>query len=125
METALGIERSVTGRRWVWRAADERLGAQLAQRLGLPELVGRLLAARGIGVDAAQAFLEPTLRGLLPDPSVLRDMDAAAARLADAVEGRERVAVFADYDVDGACRDRKSTRLNSSHSTLSRMPSSA
>lgn len=103
METALGIERSVTGRRWVWRAADARLGAALSQRLEVPELVGRLLAARGIGVDAASAFLEPTLRGLLPDPSVLRDMDAAAARLADAVQSSERIAVFADYDVDGAC----------------------
>ncbi|HZH47983.1 MAG TPA: single-stranded-DNA-specific exonuclease RecJ [Roseococcus sp.] len=102
-ETALGVERSVSGRRWVWRAGDARLGAALAQRLGVPELVGRLLAARGIGVDAAAAFLEPTLRGLLPDPSILRDMDAAAARLADAVQAGERVAVFADYDVDGAC----------------------
>lgn len=103
METALGIERSVTGRRWVWRTADARLGAALAQRLEVPELVGRLLAARGIGLEAASAFLEPTLRGLLPDPSVMRDMDAAAARLADAVQSGERIAVFADYDVDGAC----------------------
>ncbi|MCW8084560.1 single-stranded-DNA-specific exonuclease RecJ [Sabulicella glaciei] len=103
MQTALGIERSVTGRRWVWRGGDERLGAMLAQRLSLPELVGRLLAARGIGVDAAADFLAPTLRSLLPDPSIMLDMDAAAARLADAVERGEHVAVFADYDVDGAC----------------------
>ncbi|WP_207536804.1 single-stranded-DNA-specific exonuclease RecJ [Sabulicella rubraurantiaca] len=103
MQTALGIERSLTGRRWVWRGGDERLGAMLAQRLSLPELVGRLLATRGIGVDAAADFLAPTLRALLPDPSTMLDMDAAAARLADAVQREEHVAVFADYDVDGAC----------------------
>jgi single-stranded-DNA-specific exonuclease len=69
----------------------------------LPEIVGHLLAARGIGIDAAADFLDPTLRALLPDPSVLRDMDPAAARLADAVQRAETVAIFGDYDVDGAC----------------------
>lgn len=103
METALGVERSLTGRRWVWRHSEQRLAAGLSQQLGLPELVGRLLAARGVELDAAAQFLEPTLRGLLPDPSVLIDMDAAASRLADAVQRGETVAVFADYDVDGAC----------------------
>ena len=103
MEAALGIERSVTGRRWFWRPHDARQAAMLAQRLDLPELVGRLLAARGVTVEAAADFLQPTLRALLPDPSVLRDMDAAAARLADAAQRGEHVAVFADYDVDGAC----------------------
>ncbi|MFN3448099.1 MAG: single-stranded-DNA-specific exonuclease RecJ [Roseococcus sp.] len=103
METALGVERSLTGRRWLWRPTDARLGAALSQRLGLPELAGRIMAARGIGVEAAEDFLAPTLRALLPDPSVLTDMDAAAARLADAAERGEKVAVFADYDVDGAC----------------------
>ena len=66
-------------------------------------MVGRLLAARGVGLEAAADFLDPTLRALLPDPSVLRDMDRAAARLAEAVRGGETVAVFGDYDVDGAC----------------------
>ncbi|RAI58912.1 single-stranded-DNA-specific exonuclease RecJ [Roseicella frigidaeris] len=102
-EAVLGIARSVTGRRWVWREADARLGLAVAQRAELPELVGRLLAARGIGLEAVQDFLEPTLRVLLPDPSVLRDMDAAAARMASAVREAETVAVFGDYDVDGAC----------------------
>lgn len=99
----LGVERSATGRRWIWRQAEARTGLGIAQRLGLPELVGRLLAARGIGIEQAQDFLDPTLRALLPDPSVLRDMDAAAARLAEAVQRAESVAVFGDYDVDGAC----------------------
>ena len=100
----LGIGRSATGRRWVWRGeGDGRAGLAIAQRLDLPELVGRLLAARGVGPDAAADFLEPTLRVLLPDPSVLADMDAAASRLASAVREAETVAVFGDYDVDGAC----------------------
>lgn len=103
METALGVERSLSGRRWLWRPSDSRVAAGLAQRHALPELIGRLMSARGVGLDAAEAFLNPTLRALLPDPSVLLDMDAAAARIADAVQRGERVAVYADYDVDGAC----------------------
>ena len=99
----LGVARSLTGRRWLWRACEDRIGLGIAQAHAVPEIVGRLLAARGIGVEAAAHFLEPTLRALLPDPSLLADMDAAAARLAEAVRGGETVAVFGDYDVDGAC----------------------
>jgi len=100
---ALDVSASLTGRRWLWRRGEERVGLGIAQRLDLPELIGRLLAARGVGLDDAGHFLEPTLRALLPDPSVLADMDAAAARLAAAVQRGETVAVFGDYDVDGAC----------------------
>ena len=107
----LGVERSATGRRWIWRQGDARTGLGIAQRLGLPELVGRLLAARGVGLDDAATFLEPTLRALMPDPSTLRDMDVAAARLADAVQRGETVAVFGDYDVDGACSGALMVRL--------------
>ena len=107
----LGVERSATGRRWIWRQGDARTGLGIAQRLGLPELVGRLLAARGVGLDDAASFLEPTLRALMPDPSTLRDMDVAAARLADAVQRGETVAVFGDYDVDGACSGALMVRL--------------
>lgn len=99
----LGVERSVTGRRWLWRPADSRTGLGIAQRLGVPEMVGRLLAARGIGLDHAGDYLEPTLRSLMPDPCALADMDAAADRLSAAVRSGEHVAVFGDYDVDGAC----------------------
>jgi single-stranded-DNA-specific exonuclease len=99
----LGIEKSLTGRRWVWRASEERLGQGLAERLGLPELVGRMLAARGVTIEQAADFLEPTLRALLPDPSCIVDMDVAAARLGKAVEAGECIGVFGDYDVDGAC----------------------
>jgi single-stranded-DNA-specific exonuclease len=101
---ALGVVRSLTGKSWVWRPAqEERLGQGLAQQLDLPELMGRLLAARGVSVADAPVFLDPTLRALLPDPSSIIDMDIAAARLADAVMNSEPVGVFGDYDVDGAC----------------------
>ena len=99
----LGVTKSLSGRRWLWRTGEERVAAGIAQRLALPEIVSRLLAARRIGIDAAADFLEPTLRVLLPDPSAMTDMDVAADRLADAVRRGETVAVFGDYDVDGAC----------------------
>ncbi len=101
--SVLGVSASATGRRWVWREGDARIGMAIAQRLELPDLVGRLLASRGVAPDAAAGFLDPTLRALLPDPSLLIDMDAAASRLADAVRAGEAVVVFGDYDVDGAC----------------------
>ena len=107
----LGVARSATGRRWIWRQGEARTGLGIAQRLGLPEILGRLLAARGVGIEDAPHFLEPTLRALLPDPSCLRDMDLAAARLADAAERGESVAVFGDYDVDGACSGALMVRL--------------
>jgi single-stranded-DNA-specific exonuclease len=107
----LGVARSATGRRWIWRTGEARTGLAIAQRLNLPEIVGRLLAARGIGIEEAPHFLEPTLRALMPDPSCLRDMDMAAARLADAAERGESVAVFGDYDVDGACSGALMVRL--------------
>ncbi|WP_119678262.1 single-stranded-DNA-specific exonuclease RecJ [Indioceanicola profundi] len=98
----LGVSSSITGRRWKARAVDERLALAHAQSFGLPEIVGRLLAARGIGLEEADRFLQPTLRALLPDPSVLKDMDVAADRIAKAIRDGEKVAAFGDYDVDGA-----------------------
>ena len=68
----------------------------------MPEIVARVLAARGVTADDAAKFLDPTVRDLLPDPASLTDMVKAAARLADAIQRRERVAIFGDYDVDGA-----------------------
>jgi single-stranded-DNA-specific exonuclease len=100
--TFLAVERSVCGRRWRLRAGDVREGQAIAERLALPEIVGRLLAQRGIGRDHAPGFLAPRLRNQLPDPSHLRDMDVAAARLVHAVREGETIAVFGDYDVDGA-----------------------
>ncbi|MBP7000480.1 single-stranded-DNA-specific exonuclease RecJ [Amaricoccus sp.] len=98
----LHVDRSATGRRWEGPdPRTERLGAAIAQAASLPEIVGRVLAARGVAPHEAQAHLAPTLRDLMPDPSRLRDMDAAAARIHRAARRGERIAVFADYDVDG------------------------
>ena len=98
----LGVERSLTGRRWRQRLADDRLGLALAQRLAVPEIIGRVLAARGVDAESAERFLSPTLREQLPDPSGFMDMDAAVARLTRAVKESELIAIFGDYDVDGA-----------------------
>ncbi|MFN3613927.1 MAG: single-stranded-DNA-specific exonuclease RecJ, partial [Rubrimonas sp.] len=99
----LNVVRSATGRRWVGPSPDvERLGEAVAQQADLPPIVARVLAARGVAPEAAADYLAPSLRALMPDPSTLRDMDAAAERLAAAVQRRERVAIFGDYDVDGA-----------------------
>jgi len=100
--TVFGVERSICGRRWRLRAADRSEGQAVAERLALPEIVGRLLAQRGIDHNDAPGFLAPRLREQLPDPSHLRDMEVAAARLVHAVREGETIAVFGDYDVDGA-----------------------
>ncbi|MHA1529682.1 MAG: single-stranded-DNA-specific exonuclease RecJ [Alphaproteobacteria bacterium] len=98
----LNVEHSATGRRWVGPGPEvERLGLAIAQTHELPEIVGRVLAARGVVPETAADYLNPTLRALMPDPSVLAGMDTAAQRLAAAVVKGERIAVFGDYDVDG------------------------
>ncbi len=101
----LGVTRSARGFAWRERLAPASANEAtlISQRHGLPELLGRILAARDIRVDEVPVTLEPTIKALMPDPSTLADMDKAAARIADAVTKRERVAVFGDYDVDGAC----------------------
>lgn len=100
----LGVERSASSRVWRDRldARANQTALALVQRLGLPELLARVLAGRGVTPDDAEAYLDPTVKSLMPDPDTLTDMPAAAARLADAVERGEQVAVFGDYDVDGA-----------------------
>jgi single-stranded-DNA-specific exonuclease len=98
----LGVETSATGRRWIGPGAEEdRLSEAMAQQTALPPALCRTLVRRGVTPDAAAGFLSPTLRDLLPDPLTLKDMEKAAARFLKAVQGRERIAIFADYDVDG------------------------
>ena len=98
----LGVERSLLGRRWRARLDDSMAGLSLAQAIEAPEIVGRVLAARGVRAEDAPAYLEPTLRRLLPEPLHLRDMEKAVDRLAGALAAGEKIAVFGDYDVDGA-----------------------
>lgn len=100
----LGVERSVRGRRWVERLEGARLhtAAAIAQAHGLPDLLGRVLAARGAELLTVERFLDPSLKTLLPDPTRLQDMERAAERFARAIQEEEPIAVFGDYDVDGA-----------------------
>ncbi|APE45320.1 single-stranded-DNA-specific exonuclease RecJ [Sulfitobacter alexandrii] len=98
----LGVEASLTGRRWVGPGVEyERAAELLVQRTGLPQAVCQVLARRGVPPEEAAGFLAPALRDLLPDPRTLKDMEKAAARFLAAVNRRERIAIFADYDVDG------------------------
>ena len=119
----LGVTQSARGFAWRERLEPGSRNAALAisQRHGLPELLGRVLAARGIGLDEVPDVLDPTIKAWMPDPSVLQDMDTAARRLADAVEKQERVAVFGDYDVDGACSSALMQRWLSHHGTAARI----
>ncbi len=100
----LGVTRSATGR--LWRDRLDARGANkalaISQRYQLPEMLARVLAGRGVDIDAVEDFLDPTLRKLMPDPYRLTQMEAATTRLADAIEGGEKIAIFGDYDVDGA-----------------------
>ncbi|WP_394178118.1 single-stranded-DNA-specific exonuclease RecJ [Yoonia maritima] len=98
----LDVAESATGRRWVGPSIEEdRLSEAMAQTTGLPAPLCRTLVRRGVPEDGTEAFLSPTLRDLLPDPHDMRDMEKAAARFLKAVSARERIAIFADYDVDG------------------------
>ena len=98
----LGVERSLTGRRWSEAPADTALAEDHRRRYGLPEIAARLRAGRGVSAADAQDFLEPTLKRLFPDPSTFKDMDEAARVIEDAIVSARPSAVFCDYDVDGA-----------------------
>jgi len=100
----LGVQSSVTGRAWRDRLDPRANAAALAigQRHGLPELLCRVLAGRSVDLDEVESYLDPTIKRLMPDPHTLTDMKVATARLADAAERGEQVAIIGDYDVDGA-----------------------
>ncbi|MBB3440360.1 single-stranded-DNA-specific exonuclease RecJ [Rhizobium sp. BK379] len=100
----LGVEKSVLDNRWVSRLdqAGQNRALAMSQMHGLPDLIARVLAGRGVTVDEAVEFLDPTIRSLMPDPYKLTDCERAAKRLAAAIRDGEPVAIFGDYDVDGA-----------------------
>ncbi|HWA03466.1 MAG TPA: single-stranded-DNA-specific exonuclease RecJ [Rhizomicrobium sp.] len=103
LPAAFGVARSFAGRKWILRdAGDERAGA-LVRAAGVSPVLARLLAARGIDLQTVEDVLHPTLKRLLPEPNSLLNMERAVDRAADALERGERIAVFGDYDVDGAC----------------------
>jgi len=98
----LEVEVSLTGKRWIAPAAElERHATVIAREAQLPQPVAMLLAQRGVLPEKATSFLNPTLRDLLPDPRNLRDINKAAARILTAATTRQKIAIFADYDVDG------------------------
>lgn len=101
----LGVKKSASGLAWRHRLSplQDNIALAMAQTHGVSEIVARILAGRGVSLDEAQRFLDPTIRDLLPDPATLTDMEKAADRLAGAIARGERVAIFGDYDVDGAC----------------------
>ncbi|AKS46797.1 exonuclease RecJ [Octadecabacter temperatus] len=100
--TFLNVEASATGRRWIGPSGeDDRLAEAMVQETAIPLPVCRTLVRRGVEASEAAAFLAPTLRDLMPDPRSMRDMERAAARIVAAATSRERIAIFADYDVDG------------------------
>ncbi|MER8703330.1 single-stranded-DNA-specific exonuclease RecJ [Mesorhizobium sp. M1273] len=100
----LDVRQSATGVSWEHRLTERQDMAALAiaQGYGVPDIVARVLAGRGVTAEQTERFLDPTIRNLLPDPASLTDMDRAAARIAQAAMAREKVAIFGDYDVDGA-----------------------
>ncbi|MEO9339019.1 single-stranded-DNA-specific exonuclease RecJ [Mesorhizobium sp. SB112] len=100
----LGVRRSATGIAWEHRLNErqEMTALAMAQGHGVPDIVARVLAGRGVSAEEVEQFLDPTIRDLLPDPASLTDMEKAAERIARAVITKERVAIFGDYDVDGA-----------------------
>ena len=93
---------SVMGREWTFRTFNERTALAISQTHGLPAAVAEVMTSRGIGLYEVESFVDPTLKDLLPDPSRFKDMDKAAERIADALISGEKIALFADYDVDGA-----------------------
>jgi len=109
-QPVFGVEASFSGKRWLQRPYDERAALGLAQQHDLPEIVGRLISARGIGADEVSAYLEPKLSTYLPDPAHLLDMDKTVDRLVEAVRNKQKIAVFGDYDVDGATSSALLTR---------------
>lgn len=100
----LDVQKSVNGLAWVHRLGlrEENTALAMAQAHGVPDIVARVLAGRGVSQEDALRFLDPTVRDLLPNPRSFTDMDVAAGRIADAIARQEKVAIFGDYDVDGA-----------------------
>jgi single-stranded-DNA-specific exonuclease len=119
----LGVERSARGFKWVERLAPSQayLGAAIAQRHDLPEIVGRILAARDVALEDVPTVINPTIRALCPDPSTLADMEKAAERIARAILAKERIAIFGDYDVDGASSSALLSRFLASHGIPARI----
>jgi len=102
-KTLMNQKLSISGKVWQIPPTDERLVLALSQRYQLPDIVSRLLVNRGIDLDSAYNYLSPKLLNLMPDPSLLLDMDKAVKRCVTALNEKQKIVVYGDYDVDGAC----------------------
>lgn len=124
-EAAAFLDVSQSARGYVWRERLPRdaqnLALAISQQHGLPELLGRVLAARGVALSDVPVFLDPSVKALMPDPASLAGMDRVAERIADAIVRREPVAIFGDYDVDGACSSALMARFLMAHDTTPRI----
>ncbi len=113
----LDVNSSAGGQRWIERLDNKSRNTALAisQTLDVPELIGRVMAGRDVELEDARAFLSPSIRDLMPDPDVLTDMKLATNRICDAVQNSQQVAVFGDYDVDGASSSALMSKFLSHH----------
>lgn len=116
-KTFLEVETSLKGKRWVDRLGNVQRNQALAiaQETGMPDLLARVLAGRNVLIEDAEQFLKPSIKDLMPDPSTMTDMDKAVDVLVDAIVAKERIAIFGDYDVDGAASSALLSRFLTAH----------
>lgn len=93
---------SIGGNIWQISAADDRQTELLCRKLNISVHLARLLLLRGLSAENIPLFLNPKISTLMPNPSILKDMDKAAERIAEAIISRQKIAIIGDYDVDGA-----------------------
>ena len=98
----LGVEKSLSKKKWIHYPAEQRLVAQIAQKFDFPEILARILVSRHVEADMLERFLYPTLKNDLPNPQTLKDVTKTAERIADSIEKAETIGIMGDYDVDGA-----------------------
>ncbi|HFC04416.1 MAG TPA: single-stranded-DNA-specific exonuclease RecJ, partial [Rhizobiales bacterium] len=97
----LNVEKSIRDQAWVPRLENARNALAISQRYGLSEIIGRILAARHVGLEEVDVWLNPTLRDLMPSPDTVVDLIKGASRIVDAICDGQQIAVLGDYDVDG------------------------
>ena len=98
----LGVEESLSKKKWLHHPVDERLVARYVQKYDLPEVLARILVARQISEDKIESFLRPTLKNNLPNPDTLKDVSKTAERFATEIMSARPIGIMGDYDVDGA-----------------------
>jgi len=101
-QNVLNVEKSLNGRKWVFKSADSGVVTQICQSKGLPEFIARMLVQRGVTVNDVDGYLNPTLRNNFPDPYSMIGMEDFANDLADSIINKTPIGIFADFDVDGA-----------------------